>query len=207
MRCQPLLTKSLSLQVQRSTQMSAEGEGSWWRAGELCPISGETLMTRLDNGRKSEWCHYNWADSRFILFIFIVFWLPWKGVYMNTAAPAEYWSLRSRDTYGGLGCCPLARPGQTGKHQWLCNSVLHLGGQWSAYPLALEESGTEILCNSYIENIIGLTGLPVSFLGSLSQGLEPTWDISLLSSVTTASKACSYAIPPSVCPVSSDLGS
>lgn len=36
------------MKVQRSIQMSAEGEGSWQTAaGELCPISGETLMTRL----------------------------------------------------------------------------------------------------------------------------------------------------------------
>ena len=72
----------------------------------------------------------------------------------------------------GAWCHPLARQAQ------LENTMTSCGhdsprGQRSAYPRALAESGTEILCSSYVENAINLTGLPVSSLWSLGQGWNP----------------------------------
>lgn len=40
--------------------------------------------------------------------------------------------------------------------------MIHLRSQRATYPLALEESKTEILCNCYAKNVVNLSELPIS---------------------------------------------
>lgn len=72
---------------------------------------------------------------------------PGKG-WCGNSSPCSCWGP-TETLMRACGAVSSHCPGQTGKDQELSIATIHLWGQQSAYPLAFEESRTEILCNSY----------------------------------------------------------
>lgn len=109
-----------------------------------------------------------------------------KGVDVAAAAPVGAGAPQAETLMRACGAVNSHCPGQTRKAQCLSISVIHLRGQRSAYPLALEESRTEMLCTPYARTAAASLGCRPAPCSHQARGWNPA---------ETPSPCCSRRCP------------